>query len=180
VSTPRTEPPRTEPPIAIRAACPGDAPALLGVHARAIRGLAGLHYSEAQRDAWIARMSVERLREAVSSRHLIVAEAATAQGPRVVGYGQLHPVEGAIEAIYVDPEYSRRGIGRSLCDALEERARALRLPGLVLDASLNSVPFYAAMGFRERCLDHHELAPGVRFACAVMEKRFASPGPGDR
>ena len=33
----------------------------------------------------------------------------------------------------------------------------LGLPGLVLDASLNSVPFYAAMGFRQRCLDHGPL-----------------------
>jgi putative acetyltransferase len=118
-------------------------------------------------------MSVERLREAMSARQLIVAEMAAPEGPRVIGYGQLHPVEGAIEAIYVDPDCSRRGVGRALFDALQGRARALGLPGLALDASLNSVPFYAAMGFRQRCLDHHELAPGVRMAFAVMEKRFA-------
>lgn len=169
----RVSAPRAELPFAIRPARPSDAPTLLSVHARAIRKLAATHYAEDQRDAWIARMSVERLREAMSARQLIVAEVTTDEGPRIIGYGQLHPVEGAIEAIYVDPDFSRRGVGQALCDALQERARSLGLPGLVLDASLNSVPFYAAMGFRQRCLDHHELAPGVRMAFAVMEKRFA-------
>jgi ribosomal protein S18 acetylase RimI-like enzyme len=118
-------------------------------------------------------MSPERLQEAMTARQLIVAEAATPDGQRVIGYGQLHPVEGAIEAIYVDPDYSRQGVGRALFAALEARARALGLPGLVLEASLNSVPFYVAMGFRQKYLDRHALAPGVHIACAVMEKRFA-------
>ncbi len=167
-------------PFVLRPARPADAPALLSVHARAIRKLAATHYTEDQRDAWIARMSAERLQEAMSARQLIVAEVTTREGPRIVGYGQLHPVEGAIEAIYVDPDFSRRGVGQALCDALQERARSLGLPGLVLDASLNSVPFYAAMGFRQRCVDHHELAPGVRMAFAVMEKRFAPAARGPR
>lgn len=173
----RVTPPRAGPPIAVRPAHPADTLALLTVHARAIRKLAASHYSEDQRDAWIARMSPERLQEAMSARQLLVAEVAAPEGPRVVGYGQLHPVEGAIEAIYVDPDYSRQGVGRALCTALEDRARALGLPGLVLDASLNSVPFYAAMGFRQKCLDHHTLAPGVHIACAVMEKRFTPAAP---
>lgn len=164
---------RAELRFAIRPAQPADARALLDIHARAIRELAATHYSEDQRDAWVARMSAERLREAMTAREFLVAETATPTGPRIVGYGQLHPVEGVIEAIYVDPGFSRRGVGRSLFEALERRARALGLPGLVLDASLNSVPFYAAMGFRQKCLDHHALAPGVQMACAVMEKRFA-------
>lgn len=160
-------------PVTLRPAGPADAPALLSVHARAIRALAATHYTADQRDAWIARMSVDRLREAMLARVLVVAEAATPGGPRIVGYGQLHPVEGAIEAIYVDPDWTRRGVGRVLFEALEARARALGLPGLVLDASLNSVPFYGAMGFRRKGVDRHEPAPGVHFACVVMEKRLA-------
>ncbi len=171
--------PRADPTLVVRHAHPADAPALLTLHTRAVRVLAATHYNEAQRDAWIARMSVPRLREAMSTRQLIVAEVATPEGPRVVGYGQLHPVEGAIEAIYVDPDFVRRGVGRSLFGALEAHARALGLPGLVLDASLNSASFYTAMGFRQKCLDRHELAPGVHIACAVMEKRLA-PAPGSR
>jgi len=159
-------------PVTLRPADPADAPALLSVHTRAIRALAAAHYTEDQRDAWIAGMSVERLREAMSTREMLVAETATAAGPRIVGYGQLHPVEGTIEAIYVDPDWTRRGVGRTLFQALEARARALGLPGLVLDASLNSVPFYGVMGCRRKGVDRHEPAPGVHFACIVMEKRF--------
>lgn len=124
-------------------------------------------------------MSIPVLCEAIAIRYVIVAEAATPAGPRIAGYGQLHPVEGAIEAIYVDPDFARRGVGRALCGALEARARALGLPGLVLDASLNSAPFYAAMGFAQKCLDRHELAPGIDMAFAVMEKRLG-PAPASR
>lgn len=157
----------------LRAARPDDAPVLLSVHERAIRALAGTHYTGDRLEAWIARMSAGRLREAMSARVVIVAEVATPAGPRIGGYGQLHPVEGAIEAIYVDPDFARRGVGRALCNALESHALSLGLPGLVLDASLNSVPFYEAMGFRGKGVDRHDIAPGRDFACVVMEKRFA-------
>jgi putative acetyltransferase len=166
--------------VVVRAARAADAPALAAIHARAIGALAAAHYTDAERAAWIARISVERLREAMTTRRLRVAEAAAPDGSRVVGYAQLHPGEGAVEAIYVDPDWARRGVGRALLGALEADARALGLPGLVLEASLNSVPFYVAMGFRQRGLDRHELAPGVQMVFAVMEKRFAPPAPSGR
>jgi putative acetyltransferase len=164
--------------VAVRPARHADALALPDVHARAIRALAATHYTAEQRDAWIARVSPERVLQAMSARTLVVAEMATPDGPRVVGYGQLQPGEGVIEAIYVDPDFARRGVGTALLRALEGEARALGLPGLLLEASLNSVPFYGAMGFRQKGLDRHELAPGVDFACAVMEKRLEPRASG--
>jgi GNAT superfamily N-acetyltransferase len=105
---------------------------------------------------------------------LVVAETAGAGGARVAGYAQMEPEEGVIEAIYVDPDFQRRGVGTALFAALEREARARGLPGLVLEATLNSAAFYAAMGCRQECLDHHELAPGVHIACVVMDKRLAA------
>jgi putative acetyltransferase len=161
--------------VALRPARPADAQAIWSVRTRAIRIAAATHYAEEVLDAWAGRMRPEGCLESMRTRRLIVAEAATAGGPRIVGFGQLEPSEGVIDAIYVDPDFGRRGIGAALFAALEREARALGLPGLTLEASLNSVPFYAAMGCRQECLDRHELAPGVHIACAVMDKRFAPP-----
>jgi GNAT superfamily N-acetyltransferase len=109
------------------------------------------------------------------TRRLIVAEMPGPEGPRIVGFGQLHPDEAVIEAIYVDPDWERQGIGTALVKALEDDVRARALPWVVSDASLNAVPFYLAQGFRQVALDHHELAPGVHIACAVMEKHLPAP-----
>ena len=82
-----------------------------------------------------------------------------------------------IEAIYVDPDWERRGIGTALAGMLENDVRARGLPWVVSDASLNAVPFYHALGFRQVALDRHELAPGVHIACAVMEKTLPAAAP---
>lgn len=164
--------PALPPGITLRPAREADAAALVRVHARAIRASAGAHYTEDEIDAWTDRARPERFLAALRDRVLVVAEAAGADGARVAGYAQMEPDEGVIEAIYVDPDFQRRGVGTALFAALEGEARERGLPGLVLEATLNSAAFYAAMGCRQECLDHHELAPGVRIACVVMDKRL--------
>jgi len=163
------------PPVTVRPARADDARAICSVRARAIRLSAVSHYTDSEIDAWANRATPESYAEAMRTRRIVVAETPGASGPRIVGFGQLHPGEGIVEAIYVDPDHERQGIGTALFRALERDARAAGLPGLMLEASLNSVPFYETMGCRQEALDRHELAPGVHIACAVMDKRFA-PG----
>jgi putative acetyltransferase len=162
--------------VRLRAASADDAPALAAIHARAIGALDTTYYTTAELAAWSARMTPERFRALLPTRRVTVAEIVTYAGPRIVGYAQLLPDEGVIEAVYVDPDFSRRGIGAALVRAVEDDGRALGLPGIVLDATLNSIAFYAAQGYRQECLSRHELAPGVHIACAVMEKRLESRG----
>lgn len=161
----------------LRPARPADAPALWIVHGRAIRALAGAPYTKDQLEAWAARTRPESYLEPARSRLLIVAETATREGPRIIGYGQLHIAEGTIEAVYVDPDHARRGVGAALVGALERESLTRGLPGLIVEASLNSVPFYRALGFIAKGVDQHPLAPGVNIACAVMEKRLIPAAP---
>ncbi len=160
--------------LVLRPAREGDAGALAAVHSRAIRISAATHYDPRELDAWAGRARPTDYAQALRTRPVIVAELPAADGPRVVGFGQLLPDEGIIEAIYVDPDFARQGIGRALFAALERLARVGHLPGLTVEASLNSVPFYAAMGCVRRAVDRHELAPGVHIACVVMDKRLAT------
>jgi ribosomal protein S18 acetylase RimI-like enzyme len=161
--------------IALRAARLADAEALVALHARAIRVSAAAYYSEDEIDAWAGRMTVATCRDAMHSRSMLVAITRDTP-PRIVGFGQLHPQEGVIEAIYVEPDCEMRGIGRALVFELEAVARKFGVEWLVADTSLNAVPFCRALGFRQAALDHHEPAPGVHLACVVMEKALASGG----
>jgi GNAT superfamily N-acetyltransferase len=161
----------------MRPARADDAAALCDVHARAIRALPGPRPTAAQREAWMGRMRPESYLEPMPSRVRIVAELGPPESTRIIGYAQLHVAEGTVEAVYVDPDFARRGVGRALALALEREARARGLPGLVVEATENSVPFYGALGFLAKAVDRHRLAPGVNLECAVMEKRLG-PGPG--
>jgi len=122
--------------------------------------------------AWTARATPATCADAIATRYVVIAETAAG---RIAGFAQLHPQEGAIEAVYVDPDSARHGIGRALVGALEADARARGLPGLVVEASLNSVPFYGALGYAHECWSQHSLGAGHGIACAVMSKRLGAP-----
>jgi ribosomal protein S18 acetylase RimI-like enzyme len=156
--------------LALRHAQPADAPAIWAVHTRAIRECCAEHYTPAEIAAWSGRMTPASYRDPIRLQRIVVAETDTPEGPRIVGFGQLQGAEGVIEAIYVDPDFARRGIGTALVATLLDTARRAGLPGVVLDASQNSVPFYRALGFRDDGPARHALAPGVRLACTVMTK----------
>jgi ribosomal protein S18 acetylase RimI-like enzyme len=161
--------------VVLRDAVAADAQGIWRVHSRAIRASAASHYTEDELDAWVERVQPATYLGLLGSRRLVVAERTDGGEPRIVGFAELLPEEAVIEAIYVDPDWERRGIGTALARVLEDDVVARGFPWLVSDASLNAVPFYQALGFRQVALDHHELAPGVHIACVVMEKHLAGP-----
>ena len=89
---------------------------------------------------------------------------------RIAGFAELDPDEGLVKACYVDPDFDRRGVGRALMHGVERAARAHGRTALTLDASLNAVPFYLALGWQRECATRHELAPGAWLDCAIMTK----------
>jgi putative acetyltransferase len=162
--------------VRLRDAVAADTQGIWRVHARAIRASAASHYTEDELDAWVERVQPETYLGLLGTRRLVVAETTSPGEQRIVGFAELLPEEAVIEAIYVDPDWERRGIGTALAGMLENDVRARGLPWVVSDASLNAVPFYHALGFRQVALDRHELAPGVHIACAVMEKTLPAAG----
>jgi putative acetyltransferase len=161
--------PPTEGGWVLRPAVPVDAPALWAVHTRAVRHLAAAHYTPAQVDAWSARTTPASYAEPIVAGCLVVA--ADPDG-RVAGYGELAPDEGVIRAVYVDPDYARRGVGRALVQALEARAKDAGFAEVTLDASRNAVPFYQSLGYRSLAPSHHPLPHGVVLECEVMTRRL--------
>jgi GNAT superfamily N-acetyltransferase len=153
--------------FAVRDAVPDDAPALWAIHVRAIRHLAAPHYPQDVLAAWTARSSPASFAEPIVANRVVVALDETSQP---CGYGELAIDEGVIRAVYVDPDYARRGVGRAVVRALEQRAGAAEIATLSLDATRNAVPFYRALGYRSAGTVHHPLPPGLVLECEVMEK----------
>ena len=95
------------------------------------------------------------------------------EGDVIVGFGVLNQESAEVEAVYVRPEADRRGIGLEVLGKLEERAGALGLGELRLNASLNAVPFYEKAGYVAQAESKYRLATGVEIACVPMVKAVA-------
>ncbi len=92
---------------------------------------------------------------------------------QVVGLaGMMDPAKGTIEALYLHPDHIGQGIGTRLLDALEEGAKSAGASKVILNATLNSVPFYQARGFSSLGEGMHELSVGIQVPCVHMEKHL--------
>jgi GNAT superfamily N-acetyltransferase len=140
-----TPPPR--PPAArstlldLRRARPEEAAALTALALRAKR-------SNGYDDAFMAACTAELT---VTPGHLLereywLAEAAGVLAGSVCLDAAPGSTDGEVHAFFVDPAWQRQGVGRRLWQKTLERATALGLRTLHLDADPFAVPFYRAMG----------------------------------
>ena len=153
----------------VRRAVGEDAEGIWRVHVSAIRGVASSHYTPEEIEAWAGPRRPEHYAEAIRNKEFYVAEEDGA----VTGFGALNPAEGEVEAVYVSPEVVRRGVGSAILRRLEERARALGLKSLKMDASLNAVLFYRSAGYEPRGGMKHRLSSGVEIGCVFMTKELS-------
>jgi GNAT superfamily N-acetyltransferase len=78
---------------------------------RAIRETCSRSYSREQVSAWAGLLSPDSYRTVLKERVVVVATDAGA----VVGFGQLNPEAGEVDAVYVLPERQGEGIGSRRC-----------------------------------------------------------------
>jgi GNAT superfamily N-acetyltransferase len=154
--------------FSVRRARPEDSEAIGRMHVASIRGLCSGHYSADEIEAWAAPRAVDFYVKAIERKEFYVAE----EGASVIGFGTLNQTNGEVEAVYVHPQFVRRGVGLELLRTLEARARELELMSLHLCASLNGVPFYERAGFRRQYDTSHQLANGTEIACVLMTKEL--------
>lgn len=129
--------------VRIRNAQPEDALQIHNLHTRSVRSLCNGHYTGEQIDGWIGHRTPEGYLEGIECREIFVAERAG----RIVGFG--HAVSGEILAIFVDPVWSRKGIGRQLLHHAITVAQPPDSAPIQLEATLNAQSFYERCGFVE-------------------------------
>jgi GNAT superfamily N-acetyltransferase len=79
-----------------------------------------------------------------------------------------------VRAMFVRPDWTRRGLGRRIIEECEAAARAEGFRQLNLVATLPGVPLYRACGFTPTGeVEDVVLADGVRLPCLGMSKRIA-------
>ncbi|HKR65784.1 MAG TPA: GNAT family N-acetyltransferase [Thermoanaerobaculia bacterium] len=86
--------------------------------------------------------------------------------------GLLDPAKDAarIRAMFVDPSYARRGLGRLILEASEDDARRAGFHDFELMATLPGVPLYLACGYEEIEKTTIDLADGMRIGGVRMRR----------
>lgn len=154
--------------ITIRRATLRDRESIWNVHIRAIQEVCKSHYSQKEIEDWSEVLRPTRYNEPIKRGSFYVAVDDNV----IIGFGNLNQDSGEIEAVYVAPEYVRRGVGSGILQALESVARDAGLTRLYLSSSLNAVQFYENAGYR-RQKQRRYLLPCEMVACLPMAKELA-------
>ncbi len=150
--------------ILLRKAEPADAEGICRVHVGAIRGLCSTHYTPQQITSWSCLLDANAYSNVLRTREMIVA----CDDDRVVGFGQLNVQACSVEAVYVDPAYVHRGIGKQLLSRLHEIAAGAGISSLHLCATLNAVGFYERNGYRTTRQTVYKLKEFLILDCVEM------------
>jgi putative acetyltransferase len=129
--------------IVLRPYLPADAKRCLAIFRASIDEMANEDYDDDQREAWKSGASdlaafARRLGEALT----LLASVDEA----VAGFASLKGA-ASIDMLYVDPAFSRRGVGATLTDALIRLAEARGVDGLTSDVSDTARPLFERQGF---------------------------------
>ena len=123
-----------------------DAPAVLALKRDAIRAINDASYSDAELRAWApGGPQLETFASAIVAEqfHVLIAEI----GETIVGYGVLNAADQRIEALFVDPDWNRSGVGTTLVRQLEVSATLSGSETVAVIASRNAVEFYESLGY---------------------------------
>ena len=155
--------------ISIRPLAASDAKSLPIIHSNAVRVLAREHYSQEIIEAWtgaFARADIESALNEPQTQWLLALDA-----DEPAGFALRHGPE--IRAVYVHPDHSRKGLGRTLLTELEQKARQEGHSSLQLEASLNARPFYQKQGYRDVTRSFFNLPDGLLMESVKMTKELS-------
>jgi putative acetyltransferase len=129
--------------VALRPYVPADARRCAEIFRASIEELAAEDYGEEQREAWAAKADDE---QAFGAR---LAEALTLLAMidgAIAGFASLKGAD-FIDMLFVEPEFARQGVGRTLVDALTRLAQARGAKSLTTEASDVAKPLFERQGF---------------------------------
>ena len=129
--------------VALRPYLPADARRCATIFRASIEEIASEDYSATQCEVWAARADdAATFGQSLAGMLTLVA---TVDGG-IVGFASLKGADH-VEMIYVDPEFSRQGVARTLLDALETIARGRGAAKLTAEVSDTAKPLFDSRNF---------------------------------
>jgi putative acetyltransferase len=129
--------------VALRPYVPADVKRCAEIFRASIEELAAEDYDTDQREAWASRADDEA---AFGARLASALTLLAVIDGRIAGFASLKGAE-EIDMLFVDPEFARQGVGRTLVDALTRLAQARGATRLTTEASDVAKPLFERQGF---------------------------------
>ncbi|MGA8587436.1 MAG: GNAT family N-acetyltransferase [Roseiarcus sp.] len=129
--------------VALRPFVPADAKRCAQIFRASIEELAAEDYDADQREAWASRADDE---QAFGARLAGALTLLAVIDGEIAGFASLKGAE-EIDMLFVDPEFARQGVGRTLVDALTRLAEARGAKRLTTEASDVAKPLFDRLGF---------------------------------
>jgi GNAT superfamily N-acetyltransferase len=155
----------------IRRADPSEAHALAALHQASILAECSSAYSPQQINAWLAAIHADAYIKLIN--HACVLVATDNVGSNRLGIGVSSPENALINAVYVAPQMTRRGVGRTLMDEMEALLLRAGAHEARLNATLNAVAFYRTLGYSNEVPTLNRLPSGIELPCIAMSKPLA-------
>ncbi|HZZ44287.1 MAG TPA: GNAT family N-acetyltransferase [Tepidisphaeraceae bacterium] len=155
--------------VVIRRAVPSDAERIHRIHVDSIRVLCARDYSAEQVESWVRFRGVEDYRRALESGEM--NWVAMVDGV-VAGYATF--VRDELTALFVEPGWARRGVGKSLIETVEQHARELGLKELFLQSTRTARLFYERLEYEALAEEVYVLPDGVGVNCIKMIKKMTA------
>lgn len=157
-------------PLSIRPAQGQDIPHIERLIRAAILRLATHEYGTPRAELWAKRQPLDT-RALIAANTCLVGERDR-QIVVVAGYAphEKWPERAWLRSVFVDPNIARRGAGRQIVTAVEAAAQEAGRVDFGVMASLNAIPFFAALGYRELRRQGYAPAPGLMLEGALMAK----------
>ena len=153
--------------MGIKTATIKDAEEIHRIHDEAVLMACKDFYTKEQIDAWLYGRTPEGYHEAIKKGDMYVAE----DNGKIVGFG--HAIPGEIVAVFVDPTFHKKGVGKLLLDyglkiALKGRKK------VKVESTINAEGFYKKHGF-VKIRDGVHIKRGIEAPIIILEYSATSP-----
>lgn len=162
--------------ITLRKARKKDKEALHRVHVSSIRNLCRNHYQRREIQVWSGMLKPKSYEEIIKHRYVYVAE----KNHKIIGFGQFNPKIGEIEALYMSPVHTGKGIGGRLLQKMEKSAFQREIKTVQLFSTLNAVGFYKKAGYQRIQRASYHLVDDIHLSCILMKKNITQECEGKR
>lgn len=136
----------------------------------ALRSIAASQYSDEQIFAWSAGFTETSLKRIMGKDIVLAVDINSV----IAGFATLAErgnTEGELDLLYVDPEFSRKGVGKLLVRAIEDEARQREMDSIWVDASSAARYRLLQLGYHVHKANLKTLS-GVEFQNTLMTKSF--------
>ncbi len=155
----------------IRSATIDDIDAICSLVSKSVFELCKEYYTESELEAYLANLLKKiHYNELLSDRILIVA----CENNVIVGFTQYDPSQSAVDAIYVLPNHTGKGVGTRMLRYIEDVARSLKKEEIIIAALKNAVGFYEKSKYIFQNTSLITCKDGTKFESVELKKQLDS------